>query len=184
MIKFYTSILISIFFLFTANRTLAQQTDTLSVDTVPVHSPKKAMYLSVAVPGAGQFYNRKYWKIPIIYAAGATLVYSIVSHNTAYVKFKAAYEQVYYYPNQPMAGFELYTKDQLKDYKDQHRRYRDMSVIGLGLLYVLNIVDATVDGYLFDYDVSDDLTLRIEPTIINNTYTSSQQWAVKCSFKF
>ena len=59
-----------------------------------------------------------------------------------------------------------------------------MSVIGLGLLYVLNIVDATVDGYLFDYDVSDDLSIRIEPVMINNNYTFSHQWGLKCSFNF
>ena len=184
MMKLPKFILISFLFLFASNIALAQESDSLSVDSVEIHSPKKAMWLSVALPGAGQFYNRKYWKMPIIYVAGAALVYSFVSHNAGYTKFKAAYEQIYYHPNEPLPGFELYSKAQLKDYKDQHRRYRDMSVIGFGLLYVLNIVDATVDGYLFDYDVSDDLTLRIEPVIMNNNYTFSQQFGVKCSFKF
>ena len=98
--------------MFSSNIILAQKNDSLTVDTLQIHSPQKAMWLSVALPGAGQFYNHKYWKMPIIYLAGAALVYSVVSHNAGYNKFKTAYEQVYYYPNQPLQGFELYTKAQ------------------------------------------------------------------------
>ena len=145
-----------------------QEETSVVVDTVRKHSPKLATWMSVAVPGAGQFYNKSYWKIPVIYIAGGALVYSTIQNSNGYHEYKNAYNQLYEDKDNPMEGYEFYTLDQLKSVKDQYRRYRDLSVIGLVLLYVLNIVDATVDGYFFDYDVSNDLSLRVEPSIMNS----------------
>ncbi len=159
------------------------------IDSIPKHSPRLATWLSVIVPGAGQFYNKSYWKIPVIYAAGGALVYSTIQNSNGYHSFLNAYNHLYENPSSPMEGFENYSLDQLKSVKDQYRRYRDLSVIGLVLLYTMNIVDATVDGYFFDYDIGDDLSFRIEPRIMNsyyraNTFKASQQYGFKCTINF
>ncbi len=165
------------------------QEDSVAVDSIVKHSPRLATWMSVIVPGAGQFYNKKYWKIPIIYAAGGALVYSTLQNSNGYHSFLNAYNHLYENPDSPMEGYEDYSLEQLKSVKDQYRRYRDLSVIGLVLLYTMNIVDATVDGYFFDYDVGDDLSLRIEPSIMNtyyhaNTFRASQQFGLKCTINF
>ena len=163
------------------------ENDTLVVDTI--HSPRLATLLSAFLPGTGQFYNQKYWKIPVIYITGGALAYSVIYNTKGHIRFKDAYNYLYENPDQPQEGFEGYSLEQLKSIKGQYRRYRDLSIIGITLLYVLNVVDATVDGYLFDFDVSDDLSLRLEPSIIN-IYTQElaskdqQSLGFKCTFKF
>lgn len=162
--------------------------EVVEVDTTK-HSPKLATILSATLPGAGQFYNKMYWKIPIIYVAGGAMVYSAIYNSAGYHRYKDAYNHLYESPDDPMKDFEGYNLEQLKSIKDQYRRYRDLSIIGITLLYVLNIVDATVDGYLFDYDVSDDLSLRVEPSIMNTYYQSSsfkanQQYGFKLTVHF
>ena len=169
-------------------KSTSQDTTSLVVDTAYKHSPKRATLMSAVIPGAGQFYNQKYWKIPVIYVAGGALVYSTIQNNNGYQEFLEAYT-VFAETEVPMEGYEVYELDQLKSVKDQYRRYRDLSIVGLILLYTLNIVDATVDGYLFDYDVGDDLSLRIEPSIMNNYYQSntfkaSNQFGLKCTINF
>jgi len=179
-----------------AKYSLAQETNTqpteekeVVVDSIPKHSPKLATWMSVAIPGAGQIYNKSYWKVPVIYIIGAGLTYTTIANNRGYYKYKEAYYHLYENPDDPMEGFEVYTLDQLKTIKDEFRSYRDLSIVGLVILYTLNIVDATVDGYLFDYDVSDDLSLRVEPQILNSYYTNNsfsanQQYGFKLTFKF
>ena len=166
-----------------------QEETSVVIDTVRKHSPKLATWMSVIAPGAGQFYNKSYWKIPVIYIAGGALVYSTIQNSNGYHEYKNAYNQLAEDEDNPMEGYEMYTLDQLKSVKDQYRRYRDLSAIGLVLLYVLNIVDATVDGYFFDYDVSDDLSLRIEPSIMNtysqnSTLKANQHYGLKCTINF
>jgi hypothetical protein len=144
--------------------------------------------MSAVVPGSGQFYNKVYWKIPVIYVGGGALLYSTLYNSDNYHIYKNAYNDLYADPDLVIEGMEGLSLDQLKSIKDQYRRYRDLSVIGLGLLYVLNIVDAAVDGYLFDYDVSDDLSLRIEPTVLpyamqaNVQSTMASQWKAQNQF--
>jgi hypothetical protein len=172
-----------------SNPEIKSESEVELIDTSYHHSPKLATWLSFAVPGAGQFYNKKYWKIPVIYILGGALVYTTISNNRGYYKYKDAYIHLYENPDEPMEGFELYSLDDLKSIKEQYRRYRDLSLVGLLLLYTLNIIDATVDGYLFDYDVSDDLSLRIEPNIMNSYYQTgslkaSQQYGFKLSLRF
>ncbi len=168
---------------FAQTDSLMLENTSLVIDTTQKHSPKLATILSSVLPGAGQFYNRKYWKIPVIYALGGALVYSWTHNNNNYHKFRQAYVHAYNTGNSPQ-GFQFYSKEQLKLIKDDYRRYRDLSVVGVALLYVLNIVDATVDGYLFDYDISDDLSLRLEPNMMFDNYTSSNHFGLKCSISF
>ncbi len=153
------------------------------VDTSRQHSPRLATILSAALPGAGQFYNRKYWKIPVIYALGGGLIYSLHHNNKNYHQFRRAYTQ-FHNSGEPVSGFEMYSKEQLKIIKDQYRRNRDLSIIGITLLYVLNIVDASVDAHLFDYDIGDDLSLKVQPNFMINQWDGQGQLALNFSLQF
>lgn len=160
----------------------------LVIDTAKKHSPKLASLMSAVLPGAGQFYNKQYLKIPAIYILGGALVYSTIANNSGYQEYLEAFT-VLEESEVSLKGYEVYSSEQLKSIKDQYRRYRDLSIAGIVVLYALNIVDATVYGHLFDYDVGDDLSLRIEPSIMNtyyheNTFRASNQFGFKCTLNF
>lgn len=130
-------------------------------------NPRTAALLSALLPGAGQFYNRKYVKPPVIYAGAAALIYGVWFNNGEYRFARDAYEGKMLYqsgelPYDPHPRSNLET---LYRYRESSRKNRDLCYVGLGLLYVLNIIDANVDAHLFDYDVGDDLTLRFEPRV-------------------
>lgn len=141
--------------------------DTTTVEEV--HSPRKATYLAMALPGLGQAYNKKYWKIPIIYAGFGTLGYFIHTNNQEYKKFKAAYTYVTdeLEGDPPNDMVERYDSDEtkLKSIKDYYRRNLELSYILTGALYILQVLDATVDAHFVNYDVSEDLSLHISPKI-------------------
>lgn len=149
-------------------RTNAQEQDTSSVvPAVRKHSPRKAVFYSAVLPGLGQVYNKKYWKLPIIYGAGGAFAYFVGYNQLKYEKFRDAY--VNGSPDEPaLIDGIYYDYEILPRGRDFYRRYRDLSVLGLGLIYFLNIVDAMVDAHFFYYDVSDDLSMRFEPAIIEN----------------
>jgi hypothetical protein len=141
-------------------------TDT---STITSHSAHKATIYSLVLPGLGQAYNKKYWKIPVIYAGFGYLGYSIKINRDEMLKFTAAYrfiandepgepvnEYVTKYPN---------TSDLLRG-RDFYRRKVELNIIYSAVWYILNLVDAAVDAHFFDYDISDDLALRIKPAII------------------
>jgi hypothetical protein len=137
------------------------------------HSPHKATLYSLALPGLGQAYNKKYWKIPIIYAGFAGLGYLIVTNKNQYTKYKNALE---YDPNDPNAVSNEYVKlseSQLKSGRDLYRKNLDLSIILTALWWALNIVDATVDAHLFKFDVTEDLSLRVEPDFRYQPYNKS-----------
>ncbi len=129
------------------------------------HSPHKASLYSFILPGLGQAYNKKYWKIPLVYAGFGTLIYYINKNKKEYQLFKAAYEFVPIDENEipPNDYYEQYSKEQLKIGKDKSRRNLELSYILTGFWYLINVVDAAVDAHLFDFKVSSDLSLRIEP---------------------
>ena len=146
----------------------------------------KAVWLGVIFPGAGQMYNRSYWKLPIVYGAFMGCAYAISWTNNRYTNFKTAYIDLY---NDIQAG--TVTEDASKSYiaiipngydlsrvggastwqntlKNQqsiYRRYRDYSILATVVVYALSLIDAYVDAQLFDYDISPDLTLNVEPQI-------------------
>jgi hypothetical protein len=126
-----------------------------------VHSPLKAAVFSSVVPGLGQIYNRKYWKVPVLAAAGAGLVYGYSFNQSNYTKFKS--ELIYRQKNKAISNLDLerYSDSDLNELQDFYRRYRDLTIIGMALLYAVNIIDATVDGHLYDFNVSDDLSLQL-----------------------
>jgi hypothetical protein len=151
------------------------------------HSISKAAIYSAVLPGLGQAYNRKYWKIPIIYAGFGVITYFVVSNNNEYKTYNEAY--VYQangetYPiDNPYVG--KYSLTQLQDAMDYYRRNRDLSYIIGGLWYVANILEAYVDAHFFEYDISEDLTMRVSPSVSPMPMTKNQSApGIKVSFKF
>ncbi len=142
-------------------------------DSVKVlHSPKKATIYSAILPGLGQAYNRKYWKIPVIYGLGGLLTYFVVDNNKQYVNYKNAFKvRLDDNPDTVDPYVNVYSDDDLRVLKNYYRRNRDLAYIGMGVTYILNVIDAAVDAHLFYFDVSDNLTLRAEPAVspIHNT---------------
>lgn len=131
-----------------------------------IHSPKKAAMLSALLPGAGQAYNRKYWKMPVIYTAGAAGAYFIIENADSYKSFRQAYK---YRLDDDPATVDEYTQlsaQQLQVYRDSYRRNMELSVIFSTVVYLLQILDATVDAHLFDFDVTNDLAFNWRPVLM------------------
>lgn len=142
----------------------------LLIDTVGpvVKDPRVAGWLSFAVPGLGQIYNGQYWKVPLIYGAAGTLLYVSNFYDTRY-KQMVNEEHYYLYSigkDTTWTGIRLTNLENEADivyYMRKYRRYRDLCYVTLILTYFINIFDAVVDAHLYDFNISDDLTLRIEP---------------------
>jgi hypothetical protein len=149
-------------------------------------SPRKAVLYSAIFPGLGQAYNRKYWKIPVVYGGFAGFTYAISWNNGYYRDYQAAYADIR--SDNPEAtrwhnflpyGVDPESIDQawftrvLEQRRDFYRHSRDMSIILAGGLYLLAMVDAYVDAQLFDFDMSPDLSMRFAPAIINQNNNSS-----------
>ncbi len=135
------------------------------------HSPRKALIYSAVLPGLGQAYNRKYWKIPIIYGLGGFTLYQVRQSHVDYVLFKDAYQRTQ--DSIPLDDLlpelEARRKTQenlFKNFRDQARTNRDMFIVYTGVVYMLNLVDAVVDAHLKEFDLTDDLTLEVQPTIL------------------
>lgn len=143
---------------------------------------KRAMWLAIVLPGAGQIYNRKFWKIPIVYGGFVGCYYAMQWNNQMYRDYSQAYMDLM--DNDPNTqsynqflhlgvkidetNIDRY-KTLFKNRKDRFRRWRDLSVFCMIGVYALSIVDAYVDASLSEFDISNNLSLRVEPTIINNS---------------
>lgn len=144
--------------------------DSVATRKIPMrdttHSVRKATVLSAILPGAGQVYNRKAWKVPIIYAGFAGLGYLFRQNQKNYTAFEDAL--LARYDNDPTTTdpyIDIYTEDNLRTLSDFYRRNRDLSFIGITLLYVLNIVDAHVDAHLFRFSTDDNLSVVCTPDL-------------------
>lgn len=151
------------------------------VDTVWHPNPRKATLLSAAFPGFGQIYNKQWWKVPVIYVGMGTLGYFVSWNHQRYVEYKNAY--IDFTDDDPTSnryllvveeGYEIPDDDwfatQLENGKDSYRRDRDLLVFSLVGVYVLNILEANVAAHLHDFDVSDDLTLNLQPHLNYDLY--------------
>ena len=142
--------------------------------------PKRALWLGLVLPGAGQIYNRKYWKLPIIYGGIVGCLYAMNWNNQMYHDYAQAYMDIM--DNDPTtASYNQFmhlgariTNDNISRYqtlfksrKDRFRRWRDMSFFVLVGVYALSVIDASVDASLSEFDISNDLSLRIEPAVVN-----------------
>jgi len=173
------------------------QITEVPVDSVQVHSPKKATIYSAILPGLGQAYNKKYWKIPLIYAGFGTIGYFIGWNNGFYSTYKQAYRDLsdkdpntnshlkieaskYYDLENPTDSLNF--KTGLSKQSEYYRRNRDLLVISMVGFYGLNIIDASVDAHLFDFDISEDLTLNWQPAV--KTFENQLVYGINCTFKF
>jgi len=130
----------------------------------PVHSPKKAAIMSACLPGLGQIYNRKYWKVPLVYAGLGGFGYFAWYTGSQYKTYKTAYIYRTDNDSSTIDDFPEYSDVQLKENVDFYRRYRDLNIILAAGFYVLNIIDASVDAHLFTFDVSDNISFRVQPS--------------------
>ncbi len=164
------ALFLGILLLACSNKSIAQH--TVSNDTIleKVHSPTKAALFSMALPGLGQAYNKKYWKLPIIYAGFGAFAYFIISNGKEYRKYRDAFNWVTNGDssvNIPNDYVIKYNQDQLLQGKNHYRRNLEVTYIFTGVWYILNILDAAVDAHFFDYDISDDLSIHFEPMFDN-----------------
>jgi hypothetical protein len=136
-----------------------------SEDTSSGHSPLAATILSAVLPGAGQVYNKKYWKPPIIYAGFAGGGYAIHTFNGYIQEVDAAIDRKENNKIDPNSRYAHTSLSGLEDIKRTYTKWRDASIIVTALWYVLNIVDANVDAHLYEFDVSDDLSFRVAPQV-------------------
>lgn len=162
-----------------------------------VPNPTKATWLALVIPGGGQIYNRKYWKLPIFYGGFAGCAYALTWNNKMYKDYSTAYKDAMNGNMQSSSITDLlppeYTisesqlKELLRKRKDTYRRYRDLSIFAFIGVYLLSVVDAYVDAELSNFDITPDLSMRVEPTVINNNQigsSSNRSVGVQCSFRF
>lgn len=149
------------------NKISAIDTSKTVKDSIIPHSARKAAIYSAILPGLGQAYNKKYWKIGIIVAGTGALIYSLNFSQGLYKNYKSELIKRQQNLGDLNPELNLYSDANLNELQSYYRRNRDLSIIGMFLLYALNIVDANVDGHLFDFDVSEDLSLKISPSPFN-----------------
>ena len=148
--------------------------------------PKRAMWLAIVLPGAGQIYNRKYWKLPIFYGGFVGCAYAMRWNNQMYSDYSRAYIDISdddpntkSYENFIKLGNTLDNsnleqwKAKFKSRKDRFRRWRDLSFFCMVGVYGLSIIDAYVDASLSQFDISDDLSLHVEPGFVGTTSTNT-----------
>ena len=153
----------------------------VNYSTNDVSDVKKATTLACICPGAGQIYNKSYWKVPFVVGGFATMIYCIDWNNRGFQRFKKAYNLLAdyennpdRYPDGPTDEFHgRYSADYIRNLRNNYRRNRDLCIIISAGLYVLQIVDAHVDAHLKDYDVSDDLSMNLEP-LVDYTFVPTQ----------
>jgi hypothetical protein len=151
-----------------------------SLDWRQRHSPRKAMILSAVAPGAGQIYNRKFWKAPIVWGGLGACVYFIQDNNREYQRYREAYLALV--DNDPSTMDEFngrYGASEVRRVMETYQRWRDISWFALAGVYLLNVVDASVDAHFVRFDVSPDLSLKVGPSIHSASLGLSLQLAVK-----
>lgn len=129
------------------------------------HPPRAAMIMSMCLPGLGQVYNKKYWKVPIIYAGLGTTLYFFNVNHKLYRQYKEGYVNKTDTAASTIDTYPEYSTTQLLEQQSYHQKYRDLNVILTALVYTINVVDAYVDAHLMRFDVSDDLSFHIAPAV-------------------
>jgi hypothetical protein len=147
---------------------LSDNIKTIYLDSAILKRPKIAAYLAAALPGLGQIYNKNYWKLPILYGGGAALAYFINWNNNKYHQYSQAMAD----KRNGVTTNLLATapEDNLQRGIDYYRRYRDFVMIFVGGLYLIQIVDAHVEAHLENFDITEDLSLRLRPFIEDSEY--------------
>lgn len=148
-----------------------------------VHSPKKAVLLALALPGSGQIYNKKYWKLPLVYGGLiGSVSYTIFNHN----KFKE-FDEALAIRNAGKEGVVdkfvgKYDDESLSRITLEYRNERDRGILITAGVYILQMVDAYVDAHLFDFDISDDLSLNVSPSFNYDIASQNMQTGLSLNF--
>ena len=158
---------------------------------------KRSVWLALVFPGAGQIYNRKYWKLPIVYGGFVGCTYALSWNNKMYKDYSQAYLDIMdddpntksyedFLPmNSSIAGQEERFKEIFKKRKDAYRRQRDLSIFAFIGVYLLSVIDAYVDAELSDFDITKDIGLKVEPAMFNDGKNKNfGSIGLQCSLKF
>lgn len=124
----------------------------------PPHSPTKAAIYSAVIPGAGQLYNRKYWKLPVVYAGMGAATYLMLNQRSKTQKLNAQFERAYAINKDTTLDANLVAQ------RDNHRRLRDFGILAMTAVYALQIIDATVDAHFFRFNIDQNLSARVHPS--------------------
>lgn len=184
---------------------LLQMTDSMVFDTIVKVKPEfkpdplKAVWMGAIVPGYGQIYNRKYWKLPIVYGGFLGFAYAISWNNSRFTSYKNAYrdisdtdETTNYHIKILPRGYTIQTypggittyQARLKTGMEQFRRYRDLSIILSAGYYALVLLEAYVDAQLYDFDINPDIVLNVVPTRIEFQENARSAYGLQCSIRF
>ena len=179
----------------TSKTTAIQSTDTILNESYKP-DPIRVLWMGAIIPGYGQFLNRKYWKLPIVYAGFLGFAYTISFNSIRYQAYKNAYRDIKDtdettnsfldilpegYTVDTYGGMSAYTNI-LNTGMEKSRYNRDLSVIALIAYYGITLVDAYVDAQLFDFDISNDLSLNLKPVLISNQYGYKSAPGLQFSF--
>ncbi len=164
-----------------------------------VPDPQKATWLAVVFPGAGQIYNRKYWKLPIVYGGFIGCLYAYNWNSQMYSDYRQGYLDImdtdpntksyedFFRPGYDFEKNKEYIKDVFKKRKDRYRRWRDMSVFAFIAVYALSVIDAYVDAQLSNFDINDDINMTLNPQLIRGngaTGTDGNYYGLNCNITF
>jgi hypothetical protein len=164
-------ILLLLGWLLIGNNSIAQTVEkvegvAIAPDSTPVHSPKKAALMSAALPGLGQVYNRKYWKVPLDYAMAGGLVYWAITSRSKYLLNRESYRSRVDTAYSGIDHFPTESNASLREEMERTQKNMELAIILTGVVYIAQIVDAAVDAHLRYFDVSDNLSMRIKPSLI------------------
>jgi hypothetical protein len=184
----YLLFILSWIFIFVSIQPLnAQKKPVNDSARIVKHSPKLATAMSAVVPGLGQVYNRKYWKPPLIYAVFGVLTYFYITNHKEYKIFKDEYGyRINHDTTRIDPKYAGYNNDNIILIRDYYRRNVEITLIIAGVWYILNIIDANVDAHLFTYDISDKLSMKLEPDIKHIGYSQNNKFAggMKLTLRF
>ncbi|MBO5581612.1 MAG: hypothetical protein J5948_03770 [Bacteroidales bacterium] len=155
---------------------------TINFQTDRYPDPGKSTVYSILFPGLGQIYNGEYWKIPIYWGAIAGGVYFYSTNKRNYERYKWIYDQAS--STDPEVEKPPITAENALYYRDIYRRYRDYSILATALFYVVQIVDANVFAYMQDFEIDDDISLRVEPTVISPDYAQAPAMGLGFTLRF
>ncbi len=157
-------------------------------------APSRAAFYSAVLPGLGQVYNKRYWKVPIVYGALGLSVYAYSFNHTQYRSFRRAFkrrqagftdDEFYDLNNDNPEGSEPDVSDEaLEDGQERYQRDRDLALLITIGLYALNVIDANVDAHLKQYNVNDRLSMDIKPYLDYNPVTGTPNYGLAMQVKF
>jgi hypothetical protein len=162
-----------------------ENTSVLPLKDSGEHSPRRATVYSALVPGLGQIYNEKYWKVGLLYAAGGTMVYFFKYNQDSMKSYQKALDaRVDGLPNTVDLDYPSLSDAKVIQERNYYRRNRDMLILGFIGVYALQILDASVDAHLREFDINDDLSMHIKPIINYDMYNAQIQSGMSIALRF